>query len=318
MRALAIPISRYRRAGADPPWYDPRRYHGVAMEGYFWRFTHAASGRVAIVMCGVNRSSAGERWAFVGLAAHPGGFFRWAALQDAEADAGGYGVHAGAAFSAGPDHVRLDLGPDCRLDAALSAPLAWPRRAYGGLGGAHALPGLTQYWHPHLFAAEVRGSVVAGAQAFSLDGARRLRGEELGRRLPGPLVVGPGTRLRRRRLGRLRGRPGRGRPATLEATAVVVRLGGTVLRCRPTGAAEMGVGSWRLRARAGSRRVEIEGAADPATAHALTVPVPSERRAVDRSQHHLAGELQLRVSRRGRAEFAGASALAGLEHGGDR
>ena len=102
MRAFAIPISRYRRAGADPPWFDPRRYHGVAMEGYFWRFTHAASGRVAIVMCGVNRSSAGERWAFVGLAVHPGGFFRWAALQDATADAGGYGVRAGAAFSAGP------------------------------------------------------------------------------------------------------------------------------------------------------------------------------------------------------------------------
>ena len=100
MRAFAIPISRYRRAGADPPWFDPRRYHGVAMEGYFWRFTHAASGRVAIVMCGVNRSSAGQRWAFVGLAVHPGGFFRWAALQDATADAGGYGVRAGAAFSA--------------------------------------------------------------------------------------------------------------------------------------------------------------------------------------------------------------------------
>ena len=129
MRAFAIPISRYRRAGADPPWFDPRRYHGVAMEGYFWRFTHAASGRVAIVMCGVNRSSAGERWAFVGLAVHPGGFFRWAALQDATADAGGYGVRAGAAFSAGPDHVALDLGPDCRLDAALRAPLAWPKRA---------------------------------------------------------------------------------------------------------------------------------------------------------------------------------------------
>ena len=77
-------------------------------------------------------------------------------------------------------------------------------------------------------------------------------------------------------------------------------------------------GSWRLRARAAGRRVEIEGAADPATAHALTVPVPSERRAVDRSQHHLAGELHLRVHRRGRTQFAGASALAGLERGGDR
>ena len=69
-------------------------------------------------MCGVNRARSGERWAFVGLAAHPGGFFRWAALQDADADPAGYGVRAGAAFSAGPDHLRLDLGPDCRVDAA--------------------------------------------------------------------------------------------------------------------------------------------------------------------------------------------------------
>ena len=103
-------LASYRRMGADPPWGDPRRYHGVAMEGYFWRFTHAATGRVAIVMCGVNRPRGGERWAFVGLAAHPGGFFRWAALQDAHADADGYGVRAGAAFSAGPDHPASTSG----------------------------------------------------------------------------------------------------------------------------------------------------------------------------------------------------------------
>ncbi len=318
MRAFAIPISRYRRAGADPPWFDPRRYHGVAMEGYFWRFTHAASGRVAIVMCGVNRSSAGERWAFVGLAAHPGGFFRWAALQDAEADAGGYGVRAGAAFSAGPDHVTVDLGPDCRLDVALREPRAWPKRAYGGLGGAHALPGLTQYWHPHLFAAEVRGSAVAGGDAFTLDGAGAYAEKNWGGGFPDRWWWGQAHDFGEDVSVAFAGGPVGVGPATVDATAVVVRLDGTVLRCRPTGAVELGSGSWRLRARAGGRRVEIEGAADPATAHALTVPVPSERRAVDRSQHHLAGELHLRVHRRGRTEFAGASALAGLERGGDR
>ena len=310
------PISRYRRAGADPPWGDPRRYHGVAMEGYFWRFTHAASGRVAIVMCGVNHAPDGERWAFVGLAAHPGGFFRWAALQGARADAAGYGVHAGAAFSAGTDHVRLDLGPDCRLDADLDAPVAWPRRAFGGLGGAHAVPWLTQYWHPHLFAAGVRGRVVAGTDAFTLDGAGAYAEKNWGGGFPDRWWWGQAHDFGDDVCVAFAGGPVGVGPARLRATAAVVRLDGTVLRCRPPAVVELGHGAWRLRARAGGRRVEIEGAADPATAHALTVPVPRERRAVDRSQHHLAGAMRVRVTRRGGTVFAGESALAGLERGG--
>ena len=89
-------------------------------------------------------------------------------------------------------------------------------------------------------------------------------------------------------------------PARLHATAAVVRLDGRVLRCRPPAAVALGDGSWRLRARAGAHLVELEGAAEPGTAHALTVPLPAERRAVDRSQHHLAGEMRLHVTRRGR------------------
>ena len=69
------------------------------------------------------------------------------------------------------DHVRLDLGPDCRVEAALAAPVAWPRRVFGGLGGAHAIPGLSQYWHPHVFAAGVRGRRGRGPEAFALDDA---------------------------------------------------------------------------------------------------------------------------------------------------
>jgi hypothetical protein len=302
--------------GADPPWGDPRRYHGVAMEGYFWRFTHAPSGRVAIVMCGVNRARDGERWAFVGLATHPGGFFRWAALQDAHADPDGYGVRAGAAFSAGPDHVRLDLGPDCRLDATLSAPVAWPRRAYGGLGGAHAVPGLSQYWHPHLFAAAVRGSVTAGPASFSLDGAGAYAEKNWGGGFPDRWWWGQAHDFGDAVSVAFAGGPVGVGPARLHATAAVVRLDGSVLRCRPPATVTLGDGAWRLRARAGGHRLEIEGAADPATAHALTVPVPTEHRAVDRSQHHLAGEMRIRVSRRGRTVFAGESGLAGLERGG--
>jgi hypothetical protein len=309
-------LETYRRTGADPPWGDPRRYHGVPMEGYFWRFTHAASGHVAIVMCGVNRTRSGERWAFVGLAAHPGGFFRWAALQDAHADPAGYGVRAGAAFSAGPEHLRLDLGPDCRLDATLTAPVTWPRRAFGGLGGAHALPGLSQYWHPHLFAADVRGSAVAGPRTFSLDGAGAYAEKNWGAGFPERWWWGQAHDFGDDVSVAFAGGPvGVGR-ARLEATAAVVRLDGTVLRCRPPASAAVAEGGWHLRARAGAHRVEIEGAAEPGTAHALTVPVPAERRAVDRSHHHLAGTMRIHVSRRGRTVFAGESALAGLERGG--
>jgi hypothetical protein len=271
---------------------------------------------VAIVMCGVNRPRGRERWAFVGLATHPGGFFRWAALQDPHADEAGYGVRAGAAFSAGPDHVRLDLGPDCRLEAALDAPVAWPRRAYGGLGGAHAVPGLSQYWHPHLFAATVRGTVTAGAATYALDGAGAYAEKNWGGGFPDRWWWGQAHDFGDDVSVAFAGGPVGVGPARLHATAAVVRLDGTVLRCRPPATVTLGDGAWRLRARAGAHRVEIEGAADPGTAHALTVPVPAERRAVDRSQHHLAGEMRVHVTRRGRTVFDGESALAGLERGG--
>ena len=35
-------LAAYRATGADPPFGDPRGYHGVGMEGHFWRITAAA------------------------------------------------------------------------------------------------------------------------------------------------------------------------------------------------------------------------------------------------------------------------------------
>ena len=95
-----------------------------------------------------------------------------------------------------------------------------------------------------------------------------------------------------------------------------MRLDGSVLRTWPPASMSLGDGSWRLRARSGARLVEIEGNADPATAHSLAVPLPDEDRVVDRSHHHLAGSLRLRVSRRGGVVYSGESVLAGLERGG--
>jgi HEAT repeat protein len=63
-------LDAYRRTGADPPFGDPRRAHGVAFEGCYWRLTDATAGRVAIVLCGVCRAPDGV-WALVALAGHP-------------------------------------------------------------------------------------------------------------------------------------------------------------------------------------------------------------------------------------------------------
>ena len=63
----------YRSSGADLPFGSLTSRHGVAMEGYFWRFTDPAAQRVVIALIGVQRSRRGP-WALVGLGAHPGQF----------------------------------------------------------------------------------------------------------------------------------------------------------------------------------------------------------------------------------------------------
>ena len=105
----------------------------------------------------------------------------------------------------------------------------------------------------------------------------------------------------------------------LRATAVVVSIGSRLVRLgEPIVApvsAETAPGRWILRGRSLRHRIELEGAADPAAAHVLDVPVPAERRVVPWSHQHLAGALRVRVTRRGALVYAGETALAGLEHG---
>ncbi|MCW3038225.1 MAG: hypothetical protein JWM31_130, partial [Solirubrobacterales bacterium] len=68
------PLSRYRAAGADPPFADPARAHGTPTEQYRWRLTDPATGQAVLVGCGVHRGRAGATWADVLLAdAAPGG-----------------------------------------------------------------------------------------------------------------------------------------------------------------------------------------------------------------------------------------------------
>src|SRR5688500_16823220 len=102
------------------------------MEGYFWRFSDPASGRVVIALNGVNRDAHGDHWATLGVAAHPSGFLRTRERPEGAADPVGLGVTAGEAFHGTHDRLRVDLGPDARIDVAVRNPAPWPRRRFGG------------------------------------------------------------------------------------------------------------------------------------------------------------------------------------------
>jgi tocopherol cyclase len=318
----------YRATGADPPWGDPRGYHGVGMEGYFWRVTQPATGAVVVVLTAINRDAGGGTWGLVALAAHPGGFVRFATVTRIRADRRRLGVRleddAGhAVLAADDERLRVDLGADASADIAFEDRVAWPPRwAFGGIGPAQALPGLSQYWHPHLLGARVRGGAQAGDAAIDLDGATAYAeknwgagghpptwwwGQAHGFDRDDACVAFAGGRAA---LGPLR------LPA---ATSVVVALGGDVLRLVSPLAplrVEVGDGGWRLRGRTARHRVEIEGHAGGTAPHVLPVPIPAERgRTEAQSAMHLAGTLHVRVRRGARTMFEGTSALAGLERG---
>ena len=83
----------------------------------------------------------------------------------------GLALRCGDAFAADERSLRLDLGPEARLEVSFAEPLPWPRRAFGALGPAQVVPGLSQYWHPWLLRARVSGSARIGDGAIDLEGA---------------------------------------------------------------------------------------------------------------------------------------------------
>jgi hypothetical protein len=324
-------LAAYRRTGADPPFGDPRGYHGVGMEGHYWRITQPSTGAVVVAIVAISRDDEGRPWAMGSLAAHPAGAVRSATLPEAWAAprglalrggdaAGGRGAAAppatGSSFAADERSLRIALD-DSRLEVAFADPLPWPRQTFGALGPAQAIPGLSQYWHPWLLRARVTGSARIGGADIDLDGAtvyaeknwgvggmppRWWWGQAHGFDRPDVCVAFAG------------GRAGIGRLRTT-ATALVVALGSEVRSVvRPPRPLDVAVDerSWRL----SGGGIEVEGHAEGVAPHLLPVPVPHERRRLDDwAPQHLAATLRLKVRRRGRTLYEGTSNLAGLELG---
>jgi len=319
-------LAAYRRTGADPPFGDPTAYHGVAMEGYYWRVTDPGAGRVVVALLGVSLDGDGRPWGTVALAAHPGGLMAQAVAPRAWADPAGLAVtaHDGdrLLFAAGPDHVRVDLGPDARLDVALRGARRWPAgAAFGAVGPAHAVPALSQYWHPHLLGARAHGELRLGGTELVLRDAQAY-GEKNwggGHGFPPAWWWGSAQGFDRddATVAFAGGRAGVG-PLHVVATSLVVALGDDLHRLvRPLQPLSVRVddAGWVLRGRTARHRLEVEAHGARGDEHVLPVPVPRERRTIPGARQHLAGTLRVRLERRGGLVWEGETRLAGLERG---
>ncbi len=289
----------YRRTGADLPFGDPRRAHGTPFEGYYWRLTDALGGRVAIVLCGVCRDAVGP-WAVVAYAC--GGVVRSRIEPLASVSFGGLGVSAGDSLQASAERLRVDLGPDARVELRFEGKREWGR-VFGGIGPAQVVPGLPQYWHPWLLGGRVVGS--------GWDGAVVYAEKNWGPRFTEHWWWGQAQGFAEDACVAFAG----GRVLGGAPTSVVVRLEDRVLRLAPPLArvvTAVGEAGWRVRASGPRWAVELEGSAAGAPA-VLPVPVVAERRVEERSQQYLAGSLRVVLRRGRRVVWRGESSLAGLE-----
>jgi len=316
----------YRARGADLPFGDPRAHHAAAFEGYFWRVTDPGGGGVVIALLGVCRDAHGRSWATAALAGHPGGAVRRATLDHAAGDPARLAVHGatadgGAWVRADERQVTFALGDDAHLALEIERPARWPRQVLGGIGPAQLVPGLSQYWHPWLLDGVARGNARLGERTWNLDGARVYAEKNWGGGgFPAVWWWGQAHGFAREdaTVAFAGGRVGLG-PLRLTATSVVVRAGREVVRLtRPPVLLRVDVapGRWHVAGRTGRHTLELEGAAAPADAHRLPVPLPAQRRELSEgSAQHLAGELRVLLRRGRRTILDDTSRLAGLELG---
>lgn len=317
-------LARYRATGADKAFGDPLPAHiGVAMEGYFWRFTQpdADDPRSLIALIGVNRGRH-ENWATLGLGSWPEPFLRVDAAPDAVADPARIGASA-RGFRGDDRKVHVNLGPDARLDVTISDPVLWPRRRWGGSSIFQLVPGLNQYWHPWLLGGSASGVATLGDRTWRLDRAQVYAEKNWGRdgfpdswwwgqaqgfAEPGACVAFAGGQVH-------------AGPLRTTVTAFVVRLpdGRLVRLGDPVVSpvrANVTDSTWTLRGRGFGWQVHVDGEAPLDAAHVLPVPLPAECRNIAGAIEHLGARLTVHVRRGGRTVWRGESTVAGLEHGG--
>ena len=316
-------LAAYRATGADLPFGDPLPAHGVAMEGYFWRFTDPASGRVLIALNGVNRDAEGSHWATLGLAAHPTGFLRTSVHPVGRAAPDGLGAFAGEAFAGTDDRLHVDLGPGARLDVEVRSATPWPRRSVGGSSVFQTVPALNQYWHPWLLGGSAHGRAFLGDQTWDLDGWQVYAEKSCGKGgFPDTWWWGQAQAFDDPQVCvAFAGGDVNAGPLRTRVTALVVLLpGGRLLRLGDPVVspvhAEVSDERWLLRGRSAQWRVDLEGVGSLDAAHVLPVPLPAERRNVPGAIEHLGATMTVSVRRRGRVVWQGTSSVAALEHGG--
>jgi hypothetical protein len=312
----------YRATGATLPYGDLLAAHGVAMEGYFWRVTDPATGRVVIALIGVNRDAEGGHWSTLGLAGHPGGFLAVDAHPEGFADPGRLTVSAGAAFVADDRRVRVDLGPQARLELTIADAQPWPRRRLGGSSGFQAVPGLNQYWHPWLLGGRATGRATLGDEVWDFADAEVYGEKNWGREgFPDSWWWGQAQGFGDGACVAFAGGEVTAGPLRTEVTALVVRMpDGELVRLGNPGTspvrAQVTDHDWVVRGRGGGWQVEVHGHAPLSDAHVLPVPLPSERRNVPGAIEHLGATMTVTVRRSGRVVWRGSSTSAALEHGG--
>ncbi|MCT7661416.1 hypothetical protein N4S67_23700 [Mycobacterium sp. CPCC 205710] len=307
----------YRRTGADLPFSDPLASHGTEMEGWFWRLTDAATGRVVVALFSVNRHPDGD-WATVAVALHPGGRVYAAALDGARARGEPFELTAGSgAFAATYDRLHIELDGTC-VDLRFADPVTWPKALAGG-GVASAIPFLNQYWHPYRLGGAATGVVESEDGRWHFERAKLYTERNWGAGFPqrwwwgqahdfGDADVSVAFSGGLLALG----------PVKSDAAGVVVRLGERVIRMTPPTAwvrSQAGDQRWTMKATSLRYHVELTGDGTHLEPHALPVPLPAQRRNVDTDFEHLAGRLRCVVREFGRVVFDGRSGLAGLEVG---
>jgi hypothetical protein len=285
------------------------------MEGYYWRVVVPERGEAVVAICGVLAPPAGGG-AIVALGAAGGGV-RTATATRVAAARRRLGLDGGIVH-ADPGGLRIDLGPGARLDLRIEDERRWSR-PLGGLGLAHLLPGLGQYWHPHTLGARASGHLELGERRIDLDGARVYAEKNWGPVFPARWWWGQASALGDADAcvafagGRLQAGP-----LALPATAVVLRVEGRVLRLVPPLAwtrASADGRRWSIRARGPGASFELEGEAGTETPLALPVP---PRRAGEPGgvvAQHQRARISVRLRRGRRVVFRGATELGGLERG---